>query len=66
MPTINIEQHIDVHCRDCLGNLSGQTTTMWGPTRDRPLITVVPCPDCLEQARQNGYNDGYKQGVEDA
>ncbi len=57
MPEISIE--FDLNCTDC-----GRALKASAPERDRTrtYIEVEPCEFCLQEK----YQEGYRQGVNDA
>lgn len=58
MPTIEIE--VEVWC-SCGEGLCSQSRTH----RTGRGVEVEPCEKCLEQARKEGFDDGYEQGRAD-
>ena len=58
MPEVTFD--VEVQCI-CGKSLSGQSSAnKWGDT-----IIVEPCEECLNNARDEAYNEGYKDGQED-
>jgi len=55
MPDINVDVNIEVWC-SCGEGLCGQTRAQRGS------FTVEPCEKCLENARQEGYDEGHEDG----
>lgn len=59
MPEITV--NVGVRCGGCgndLGNQTDSATTRSGQV----LFTVEPCTNCLEAARQEGYDNGQDDG----
>ena len=66
MPVLNLE--FEVYC-SCGAGLCLQTTEGRTPGRGMPFVTVEPCGECMdaarEEAREEGHSEGYDQGCED-
>ena len=62
MPTLNLD--FGVYC-SCGAGLCRQTKEGQTPGRGMPFITVEPCQHCLEVARQEGYDEGFCDGLEE-
>lgn len=59
MPEISVEIEIWCSCGDGLCN---QTTTKKNRHGDEGFI-VEPCTKCIERAKTDGYEKGYKDGT---
>jgi hypothetical protein len=58
MPSFDVD--FEVFC-ECGYGLCKDSTT----EKDRHgnlMVTVTPCPRCLQKARDAGYDDGYQEG----
>lgn len=60
MPELSVD--FDVYC-SCGAPLCDQTDV----SQDRygAKLTVEPCQKCLDEARDNGFNDGWKEGTKE-
>ena len=62
--------NIDIYCDGCGSLLTHRTDIKRGET----LMRVVPCSDCIDDARtegrdmgnDEGYNEGYQEGHKEA
>jgi len=61
MPEIEVDIEIFCSCGKgiCNNATSGRTNS-----RRQPYFTIEPCKDCLEAAKQEGYDEGYKDRKE--
>ena len=59
MPTFEVE--FEVFC-SCGAGLCNQSETRSG---NKLSVTVEPCEKCLEDSREGGYEDGYKEAERD-
>ena len=71
MPTFqNIEVTFDVDfeviCADCGAGLCNKSDVRSSRSRGMPQVTVEPCEKCLAEAKDKGYDEGYKQAGNDA
>ena len=64
MPDITV--NIDVWCASCGAGLC-PVTTVGSPTRGHvnENFQVEPCEKCLADARKDGRDEGYKDGLEE-
>lgn len=46
---------IDIVCAECNADLDGE---LKNDKYGRPVFSVEPCKDCLEAAKDEGYQDG--------
>ena len=62
MPTFMVEHEVEfeVYC-SCGRGLCQESTANDGDWRASRRVTVEPCPDCIERAREKGYDDGYEE-----
>jgi len=64
----NITINIDVYCARCGAGLCNQTTFNEGRggfySKDSSF-SVEPCQKCLDEARQEGYDEGYTRAQKD-
>lgn len=51
-----LKTHFDVYCGTCEKALCGHTTV------DDNKVHVEACPDCVEQATDEGYEKGIEEG----
>jgi hypothetical protein len=58
MPEMTVEFY--VYC-DCGEHMCGKTTVKDGGRV--PSVVVDPCPRCMERARNDGYDEGYEDGL---
>ena len=63
MPEVTVD--VEVYCQSCGGGLCNQTESTVTRTRGEPSFRVEPCKACLEEARSEGYDEGYAKGTED-
>lgn len=59
MPSMKLEVDFEVWCENCGKGICHLVTTKG------QKVYVEPCPTCLEEKRQGGYDDGYADGKED-
>lgn len=67
MPILELE--FEVFCANCGAGLCNQTTTKnadYSYSSRRAYINVEPCENCLQDARNDGYDEGHSKGQEDA
>lgn len=57
MPSFEVT--FEVFCAKCGAGLCNQTNTRTSRQRGEPQVTVEPCSNCLDKARDEGYEDGY-------
>ena len=62
MPSFELE--FEVFCT-CGKGLCPQASTGETPGRRMPYVTVAPCEDCLDNAKTDGHEEGYKEGEAD-
>lgn len=60
MPCLELE--FEVYC-SCGKGLCGNSTE--GINRHSQYITVEPCEDCMNRAREEGKNEGYSECEKD-
>lgn len=60
MPEISVEVEVYCSCGNGLCNQSTGGTERHGGS----YITVQPCEKCLEREKQEGYDEGYQEGVD--
>lgn len=61
MPEINVEVEIYCSCGEGLCNQS-----IGGNKRGVPNITVEPCPKCLGNAEDDGWDKGHSEAKREA
>ena len=64
MPEITHETSVEfyVYCANCGEGLCQNTTVDEMHTRRRiPRVNVSPCPNCISDARAEGYQEGYQK-----
>ena len=59
MPDINLV--IEVRCGTCNADLTVEVDGGW---KHVPEFIVEPCESCLDDARSEGYDEGYQEGVD--
>lgn len=61
-----VEVEFEVFCARCGAGLCNQSEG--GNTNGRrfPYVSVEPCNNCLESAKDDGYYKGYSEGYEEA
>jgi hypothetical protein len=59
MPEFTVD--FEVYCSKCGAGLCNQSTTE--VRRGYPRVTVEPCTKCLDDAKNEGYDEGYKTGI---
>jgi hypothetical protein len=68
-PEFNVEVEFDVYCGKCGNALCPQSRTddyrrgYGGQTR---AVHVDPCDRCLDEAKSEGYDEGYSVAQNDA
>jgi len=60
MPEIAV--NIEVYCAKCGEGLCNQTEATKTRTRGEPAFRVEPCEHCLKESRNDGYDEGYRDG----
>lgn len=61
MPEFSSE--FNVTCGKCGADLNANCTEIAGAHRNLPSITVEPCEICLDEARNEGYEDRKDEEV---
>lgn len=61
MPTLELD--FEVFCSFCGAGLCNNSTE--GRNNHSQYISLEPCGDCLEKAREEGRDEGYNQCKED-
>lgn len=59
MPDITVD--VEVFCAKCGSGLCRDTSVEYS-IHNIPYLRVAPCEACIEQSRQDGYDDGYTEG----
>ena len=59
MAEVNID--IEVRCDTCGSDL---TVEVSGGIKYIPDFIIEPCEKCLDDARSEGYDEGYQEGVD--
>jgi len=64
--TVNTEVEIEfeVFCAICGAGLCSLSKTGTTSRRNMPYVEVEPCPKCLDNEKDRGYEDGYNSGYE--
>lgn len=64
MPSFDISIDVDfeVYCATCGAGLCNQSGTEH--RRNRNIVNVEVCQSCLDKAKTEGYDEGYKKGFE--
>ena len=60
MPEFDVE--FEVYC-SCGEGLCGQSTGT--NSRGSLYVTVEPCEKCVENAKDDGYNEGYEKATKE-
>lgn len=63
MPSLTVE--FEVYCGKCGAGLCQQSEVRKGDWRSQPGINVDPCEKCLEEAKDEGDEEGYQRGQEE-
>jgi hypothetical protein len=54
----------DVYCSSCGTNLSADVNITGGRSGD-VMVNVEPCPSCLKDSKQEGFDEGYEKKEEE-
>ena len=61
-----LEMEFEVFCGSCGAGICGNCTEGTTKGRGMPYISVDPCQDCLDKAKEEGKDEGYDEGYEKA
>ncbi len=63
MPEITGTTSIDfeAYC-DCGYHMCNLVSSGHTKVRNQPYITITPCPNCLDSAKQESFDDGKEEG----
>lgn len=64
MPKISVD--IEIYCADCGRGICDLATPTYTKGRGQPAFQITPCPKCLDAAREKGWEEGLKEGREEA
>lgn len=53
--------YFEVYCADCGQGLCKLTTVN---EKNGVSLEIKPCPECMQKAKRDGYNEGSSQGCE--
>lgn len=61
MPSINYDVDFEVFCSDCESGICSNYTYRSSFGRGAHQFVAEPCEKCLNNARDEGYEKGYKE-----
>lgn len=64
MPEVTV--NIEIYCDKCGAGLCNQSTFVKTRVREEPSFRVQPCEKCMDEARDEGYQDGHQVGFQEA
>ena len=65
LSNVSVEVEFEVFCA-CGNGLCNQSDMRYSYGRSFPQVVVEPCQSCLDRAREEGYDQGHKDGYEEA
>ncbi len=63
MPSFDVEIEFEVYCATCGAGLCGQSDGSHGSRG--PRVDVEVCETCVNNARDEGYQEGYDEAEKD-
>ena len=63
MPSFDSTIEFEVYCATCGAGLCGQSTGS-SPSNREPRVDVEACKNCIKNAKEEGYAEGYSDAEE--